>query len=111
MPAVTSARQFGFAFDVAGVESELRVVRFRGQEGLSELFHFEIDLVSNDNNLDFAAVLKGQATLSLHWEGRLRKFAGIVREFEQLDKGPNTVSYRAILVPKLWWLAISHQSR
>src|SRR3989442_3981186 len=102
MSTVGSAQTTAFAFNVAGVKSELRVVRFHGHERLSTPFQFEIELASDDGAIDFDAILQGKATLSLNREGNSRKFAGIVREFEQLDKQPGSVRYRAILVPKLW---------
>src|ERR1700674_5527828 len=102
MAIIRASEPATFDFQADGSTSELRVVRFNGVEAISEIFQFEIDLVSADADIDFDAILQGKARLSIHWEGHVRKFEGILRTSEQLGRGLSYVNYRAVLVPRLW---------
>lgn len=93
-----------FLFEVTGLSQTLRVVRFAGREGLSELFHFEIVLASEDG-IAAADVVGKTALLSLKTdEGELRYVHGIVSRFVCGDSGKKLTLYHLTLVPKPWRL-------
>jgi len=108
----SSASPAEFLFEVGGLGPEvLRVVHFRGTEGISQLFEFEIELAADDASIEFDAVV-GEAAL-LTWKGAAgdRRVHGIVSRFEQTGRGRSHAYYTARLVPKVWTLGLRHGSR
>lgn len=93
-----------FGFEVKNLDTELRVASFRGSEGMSYLFQFELELVSEDPEIDFAKVVNQQAVITIEGQEEPRYVHGIVRRFEQGAQGNRFTHYHAWVVPKLWWL-------
>ena len=87
------------------------VVRFRGSEGFSMCYEFEIDLVSKDAEVDLTTVLKNPVTFTILREDGDIPFNGILAQFEQLHEVDEHIFYRAVLVPKLWWLSLTHHNQ
>ena len=92
-------------------EDTFGVVRFRGAEGFSTCYQFEIDLVSKNTELDLTTVLKNPVTFTILREDGDIPFHGILAQFEQLHEVDEHVFYRAVLVPKLWWLTLTHHNQ
>ncbi|HET6371409.1 MAG TPA: type VI secretion system tip protein TssI/VgrG, partial [Nitrospiria bacterium] len=84
---------------------KLRVIRFFGTEGISELFHFSVDLASTDGEVDFEKVLGQPALLTIHGEKGKRYINGLVNLFEQVGKDGKWTLYRAGIVPAVWTLS------
>jgi len=97
--------QLKFSFEIQGFDKDaFHVVRFSGEEGLSQLYHFEIELFARDKDVDFGKALSNTATFTVKRKQGDIPFHGILKTFEQLShSGPYTF-YRAMLVPKAWWL-------
>ena len=91
-----------FKLTIEGVSADLRVVRFRGREGISELFDFEVDFVSDDAAMDFDAVVGKPAVLEMATNDDPRFLHGIVSRFEETGVGPKFTSYAVRIVPALW---------
>lgn len=101
-----------FLFKVDGLEpDELLVTRFTGTEEISEIYQFDIELVSLNKELDFDQVIGKNASLQWKTAGEEREINGIAARLEQLGTGHRFTSYRVRLVPKLWTLGLRHQSR
>ena len=77
------------------------VVRFKGVEGFSRCYQFEIDLVSGNADIDLTEILKNPVTFTILREDGDIPFHGILAQFEQLHEVDEHVFYRAVLVPKL----------
>jgi len=92
-------------------EDTFGVVRFRGSEGFSRCYEFEIDLVSRDAEVDLTTVLKNPVTFTIVREEGDIPFHGILEQFEQLHEVDEFVFYRAVLVPKLWWLSLTYHNQ
>lgn len=101
-------------------ENTLEVVSFDGIEKISQIFRFELELVSHRVDIDFDAVLTQKAWLGLRQPITLAggergtqtlKIHGVFSQFEQLEHGPEWVRYRAVLVPELWRLSLGFQSQ
>ncbi|MBN1105021.1 MAG: type VI secretion system tip protein VgrG, partial [Deltaproteobacteria bacterium] len=105
-------KDFSFVSSAAPLDSDtFGVVRFKGTEGFSLCYEFEVDLVSTEAEIDIDQVLKNPATFTiLRKEGDI-PFQGILAEFEQLHQVDEYVFYRAVLVPKLWWLSLTHHNQ
>ncbi len=85
---------------VAGVT--LQPVRLRATEGISELFEFDVEMVSSTSPISPDDMLYKPACVTLTPKvGSPRYFHGIVREFRAGEKWQGAHGYRAVLVPRL----------
>jgi len=89
----------------------LRVVRFHGEEQISRLFHFTVELASQESELDFTEVLGQPAVLTIKGEPEARHVNGIVSRVEQAGRGNLYTYYRVELVPTIWLLTRRHNCR
>ncbi len=104
----------GFILSVAGLDEgeELRVKSFTGSEGMSELFCFELDLVSRSSNIDFEKILDNSVTLTLiDKQGNERFINGVVASFEQGNTGHHFTQYRMVIMPMLHRLRYRSDNR
>jgi type VI secretion system secreted protein VgrG len=102
-----------FTFESSGYEGdeELRVLRFSGYEGISDLFRFGIELACKDAEIDLDAVVGQPARLLLHHADGARTIYGIISRFEQSVAGETFTPYYAELVPTVWLLTQCYRSR
>jgi len=85
------------------------VVDIKGEEGLSRCYRFEILLVAENAELDMDSLLRSRAKFTIHrGEEDDVEFHGILASFEQQHAVGNCVFYRAVLVPRLWRLNLTH---
>ena len=89
----------------------LQVTDFVGQESVSNLFRFDINLVSGKEDIDFADVMYKRATFTAIPDDDEVKINGYVVEFEQRGRTGDWVAYRATLVPRAYLLTLNYQSR
>ncbi len=102
-----------FTFVSQGLsEDTFQVVRFHGNEGISKLYEFTIELFSEDPEIDLGAVLRNPATLTIYRDdGEERRIHGIPSQFEQLHEDGERIFYRAVLVPRLWQADLYHENQ
>ncbi len=100
----TSDRELIFTFELDGLRSDLRVIRFEGREAISRPFEFDITLVGDDPGIDLDAALNATATLTLKSRDLSKSvpYRGMLARFEQLGGVDRYYFYRATLVPRLW---------
>lgn len=92
--------------------TDFEVFRIRGEEAISRPFRFEIDLVTDEPELDLASVVGHEASLTIAQSGDSRTIDGVLASFEQkVALGADMYHYRAVLVPRLWLLSITHENR
>src|SRR5262249_60373565 len=98
---------------LTGVTEPVSLTGFTGQEGISQLFHFELTILApNRVEIPFQAVLGKPATAELALsDHETRYFHGILSRFAQGQRGPTHTVYRAVLVPRLWLWTRLAQSR
>jgi type VI secretion system VgrG family protein len=104
---------------VGGNEEQFLVEQISGNESMSGLFRFELELVSQDTEIELRTILASDATLTImryELDAGIRaedpqQFAGVFAEFEQLEKGQEWTKYRAVLVPKIWRATRTTRSR
>jgi type VI secretion system secreted protein VgrG len=82
---------------------------FGGRESISEPFHFELSLLSEQKQIDFEAATGMRATIKfLKDDGEILRYVnGHVISFSQGGSVQNLYRYRATLVPWLWLLTYS----
>ena len=93
-----------FLFDIGDFEEPMRVLRFTGSEGLSSLFEFQVELASENPDVDPAQVVGKTALLAIRGEPGFRHLSGIIARFEQVNELPHYTVYRALVVPVVWRL-------
>lgn len=95
-----------FNFNVAG-GPELRVARFSGREGMSQLYNYQLELASPDLEINFADVVGRAANLTILAGEVPRVVHGHLARFEELEIGSDLAIYRATLVP--WVSRLLHR--
>ncbi|GHU17242.1 hypothetical protein FACS189475_00750 [Betaproteobacteria bacterium] len=84
-------------------DETLHVVRFKGSEGLNELFSFTIDLVSQNTALDIGKLLSDRATFRiLREDGREAVFCGYPAKAQQSGYFNGYSYYTVELRPTFW---------
>ncbi|MEM0962680.1 MAG: type VI secretion system tip protein TssI/VgrG [Bacteroidota bacterium] len=108
-------RQARHEFSSEGTTSPFRVVSFEGTETISQTFRFEIDLVSDDAEIDLASVIDQPATLTMYRGEDPAEVSGIVTSLLQTHEAGKQsefrYGYRAVLEPRLSRLRFSFQNR
>ncbi|MFC1852415.1 type VI secretion system tip protein TssI/VgrG [candidate division CSSED10-310 bacterium] len=101
-----------FSFSSSGLpEDTFGVLHFKGVEGLSRCYEFEIYLVSDQPELDLEVMMSNTAVFTIRREDGDIPFHGILSRFEQLNAFHDYVFFRAVLVPKLSWLSMTHHNQ
>lgn len=101
-----------FSFVVDGFSPKtLYVLRFAGDEGLSRLFEYQIDVVSEQADLDLENMLHKPAALTVHGKNGDSSIQGIVARVEQRHGFHGYYFYQVTLAPKLWQLTRVHQNQ
>ncbi|HKR59030.1 MAG TPA: type VI secretion system tip protein TssI/VgrG, partial [Pyrinomonadaceae bacterium] len=91
----------------------LLLVGFSGEESISHLFNFHLDLIAeNSTNVDFDKLLGKRVTVKLALDSRReRYFNGICNRLIKGHRDNTFTSYRLEMVPELWLLTRKAQSR
>jgi type VI secretion system secreted protein VgrG len=94
---------------------ELLLEGFRGHEGLSQLFRFELDLLAeNSTSVDFEKLIGQKVSFGVQGaDSKLppRDLHGIVIELSQGERDTELTSYHATIVPEIWKLTRKFRSR
>ncbi|MCI0516176.1 type VI secretion system tip protein VgrG [candidate division KSB1 bacterium] len=87
------------------------VVDFQGAEQISQLFQFEINLISEDEAVDFAAIINKTTRLIIKRGNDDIVLCGMISKFNQRGRSAEYVAYHATFVPRFWQLTLFYQSR
>jgi type VI secretion system secreted protein VgrG len=91
----------------------LLLTGFRGQEAISQLFSFQVDLLSEaKNKIRFDHIVGQNVTVEMRLGNEEKRyFNGVVKRFSQGARDATFVHFRAEFVPKLWLLTKKIRSR
>ncbi|MGA9703256.1 type VI secretion system Vgr family protein [Pseudomonas sp.] len=103
------ANQTAFTLTLDGVASDLEVYSFEGREALSTPYRFDLELVSEQPDLDLESLLHRQAYLGFDEQGH--GVHGLVYRVAQGDSGRRLTRYQLSLVPQLAYLKHSSHQR
>ncbi|MDQ0573007.1 type VI secretion system secreted protein VgrG [Variovorax paradoxus] len=95
-------------------EDQLQFRSMHGTEGLSQLFEFEVDLLSPSASIDMKAVLGKSIALEIQTAGVPRFLNGQVVRFSMIGREGGTsrhTVYRATVRPWLWYLTRSSDNK
>jgi type VI secretion system secreted protein VgrG len=86
--------------------------RFHGDEGISVPFHYVLELLSEDDAVDPASMLREPMVITIELQdGEERKIHGVVRRFRQMGQQDDVTFYEAEIVPWFWFLTLSHDCK
>jgi type VI secretion system secreted protein VgrG len=86
-------------------DDALLLIRMAGTEHLGRPFEFQLDLASEDSQIQFSDIVGQNVTVRLERsEGSTRYFNGFVSRFTQVSNRGDGARYRATVVPWLWFL-------
>jgi uncharacterized protein involved in type VI secretion and phage assembly len=80
-------------------------------EDLDDAWVLPGELASTEPALDLKAVLRSPATFTIRRPNGDIPFHGILAEFRQLHQVDKYTFYQAKLVPRLWWLSLTHHNQ
>ena len=103
------ANHSAFNLTLDGVASDLKVYRFNGTEALSQPYCFDLELVSEQPDIDLEVLLHRPVYLGFDDQGH--GVHGLVYRVAQGDSGRRLTRYQISLVPQLAYLAHSSQQR
>src|SRR5690349_17600077 len=107
---MATSTALNFALEVDGLDAgTLDVLTFTGNESLSELFRFEIDVQSDEKALAWADTVGKSATLVWALPDGDRRIHGIITAFEECGQSPKKTFYTVTLEPLLWRLTQRRQ--
>ncbi len=95
-------------------KDDLLLSAFRGTEGISRLFSFEVVALFRNQEIAFEDIMGKSVTISVVLaDDSKRYFNGIVSKFVQMgqDKSVQLAEYRATVVPWLWLLTLTEDSK
>src|SRR5690242_17637373 len=85
---------------------------FRGQEGVSRLFSFDLTMHSENKSIAFEAIVGKKATIRLILQDRSERYInGIIAAFSQGGASSVFTAYHATLVPWFWLLTRTSDCR
>src|SRR5580693_6880701 len=93
-------------------KDKLLLRSLRGEERISGLFHFTLEMQSEDKSLDFSQIVGKSATVGIALaDGSSRYLNGVVGRFVQGGGDARFYTYFAELHPWLWLLTMSADCR
>ena len=85
---------------------------FTGSEAVSQLFNFDLDLLSENDSIKFQDVVGKNVTLRIYdAAGQERSWNGFISRFSQGGQDRRLTAYRAQMVPWLWFLTRTSDCR
>ena|ERR1044071_975120 len=92
--------------------NKLLMKSLSGEEQISGLFHFLLEMVSEDDSLDFSSIVGQSVTVTLQLnDGSKHYINGIVGRFMQEDSAVRLTTYYAEIHPWLWMLTKTRDCR
>jgi type VI secretion system secreted protein VgrG len=90
----------------------LLLQRFHGDEGVSIPYHYTLELLSEEEAVDPAELLRQPMVITVNLQdGGERKIHGLVRRFTQMGQQEDLTFYSVELVPWLWFLTLSQDCK
>ncbi|WP_428034721.1 type VI secretion system Vgr family protein [Amphritea sp.] len=114
------ANEERFFFEVENSIEEFHLAHLTGAEEISSLYHFEIEVVSDDADIDISALVGKSAVVTIMDQGGLeneyideqcRFIHGLIAEIKLGAQGVSQSTYHIVLVPKVWILQHRKNSR
>jgi type VI secretion system secreted protein VgrG len=110
MPERQDTRLIKFKSPLGG--DVLVVQHFTGTERLSQLFRFELELLSERDDIEHDEIVGKEVTLEVELDsGEYRHWTGCISQFAKGDSFEGWTRYQAEMVPWLWFFTRNTDSR
>lgn len=101
-----------FTIESAALPEGTHVVSFRGSEGLSQLYQFDIAVLIGDTAWSGEDAVAGAATLRMERGDKTPTVVhGVIAAIEHVQDSETKSLFQLAIVPKLYWLTQTHHSR
>ena len=97
------ANETHFSLHIQGLEHDLQVLEFSGREAISQPYRFELELISENPQLDLQSLLHQPAFLAFSPDGL--GIHGLIYRVAQGEAGKRLTRYSLSIVPQLSYLA------
>lgn len=85
---------------------------FHGEEGISELFRFQLEMQSETADIDFSSIIGQGVTITVELADDTQRYVhGIVSRFMQAGGDALFTHYRAEVVPTLWLASLTRNCK
>ncbi|MFY1030734.1 type VI secretion system tip protein TssI/VgrG [Pseudomonas asiatica] len=113
LESILTQHQRLFTFDSPlPPEQELQLLSFSGREGISELFSFQVQLISQDARIELKKLIGKKVTVGIALaDGSTRYISAHVSDFVHAGADGGIANYTAELVPWIWILSRRRDSR
>src|SRR5690606_36795268 len=109
---INLANEAHFTLDLPGLEHDFRALSFRAHEAISQCYSIELQLVSDQPDLNLEALLQRNVWLGIqHGEGEETGLHGLIYHAAIGEPGKRLTRYRLELVPHLYCLGVRHNQR
>jgi type VI secretion system secreted protein VgrG len=86
-------------------KDKLVLTNFSGAEGLSELFEYHVEAISEDGNIDFDGAIGQNCQVKLKaYDGKIRIYNGVMTQARWVGTKENFYHYTMVLRPWFWLL-------
>ncbi len=93
-------------------ENKVLLKSLQGEEQISGLFHYTLELLSEDAQLDFSSIAGQNVTLTFALPGGENQYVnGVVGKFTQAGRTERLTTYFADVYPWLWLLTLNADFR
>ncbi|MCL9644659.1 type VI secretion system tip protein VgrG, partial [Rahnella victoriana] len=100
-----------YSLDIWNSPYSLDVLNFRGEEQLSEIFSYTVDVTCPEPDIDAAQMLRQFASFTMGTPFQPERVVyGVIRDFQRLSTSADETLYRLELVPRLRLLENSTNS-
>jgi type VI secretion system secreted protein VgrG len=82
-----------------------------GQEGISQLFRYELELLSENDSISFDSIVGKGVSLHIQTVDSERSMSGYISRFSQGGQDERFTRYHAEMVPWLWFLTRTSDCR
>ncbi|SFI09764.1 type VI secretion system secreted protein VgrG [Pseudomonas guineae] len=103
------ANETHFSLTIEGLEHDLQVLEFNGREAISQPYRFEVELISEQPELDLQSLLHQPAFLAFSPDGL--GIHGLIYQVAQGEAGKRLTRYTLSIVPQLSYLALRTNQR
>ena len=103
------ANERHFSLSIDGLNHDLQVLAFRGREGISQVYEFELELVSERPDLDLQNLLHKSAFLAFSQDHL--GIHGLIDSAARGESGKRLSRYQLVIRPHLSHLAKRHNQR
>jgi uncharacterized protein involved in type VI secretion and phage assembly len=109
MSMFNPANETHFSLSIEGLEHDLQVLEFSGREAISQPYRFEVELISENAELDLQSLLHQRAFLAFTPDGL--GIHGLIYQVAQAESGKRLTRYTLSIVPQLSYLALRTNQR